>query len=234
MRHHFSAIAFILLTFCGTAFAAEKPCSPLVLTDITIREETNGYSIDATYPVLCHPYANVIIRNWVTDTVFSLKKLEPGHDLSDFPHKYTLNIDYAVWPAGARLASVKLDVTTYTGGAHGNHWPMTWVFDRATGNPLDLGDLFGDPETALPHISNLVRPVLQNALGDMYVPDMLDAGIDPMERNFNRFILTKEGVAFFFAPYQVGPFAAGEQAVTLPYDVIDDLLTPEIRQALDI
>jgi hypothetical protein len=57
---------------------------------------------------------------------------------------------------------------------------------------------------------------------------MLDQGVQPMEDNFKRFILTGEGVAFFFAPYQVAPYAAGEQVVTIPYADLGGLIAPDM------
>ena len=213
--------------------AAAAPCDPLVLTSAAIREETAGFVIDAEYPVLCRAEANPVIRDFISNTVFDLKKLEPDHDLSSFPHKYELTVRYAVWPSpGGRYASVKLDVAVYSGGAHANHWPMTWVFDLTDGRSLTLADLFADPEAALSELAAVCREVLPEALGQMHVPDMLEAGTEPMEGNYDRFILTGEGVAVFFPPYQVAPFAAGEQVVTIPFEYLEALLRPDFREAI--
>ena len=120
----------------------------------------------------------------------------------------------------------------YTGGAHPNNWPVTWIFDMADGHVLDLDDIFISKRDALIELALIVREVLTESLGDMYLLDMLEDGTIPAARNFNDFVLNDEGVVFFFAPYQVAPYAAGQQVVTVPYDWLDELLKPEIKTIL--
>lgn len=222
----------LLITLClllAPSTLRAAPCDPPVLTAITISEETAGFSVDAEYPVLCRAEASRTVRDFVSNTIFDFKKLEPDHDLSRFPHKYEMLSRYAVWPApGGRYVSVKLEIMVYTGGAHPNHWPMTWVFDMADGSEVPFERLFPDSEAALAKVSAVCRDVLPQSLGNMYLPDMLDAGVAPMVDNFKRFVLTGEGVAFFFAPYQVAPYAAGEQVVTIPYAELGGLISPAI------
>ncbi len=230
--------ATLLMTFflllSPAAAMAQSPCSPLVLSSTVIHEETLGFDVDIEYPTLCCPQANQIVRDWVSSLITDFKSLDPDHDLTDFPHKYELYVRYAVWPAHGPLASVKLDISVYTGGAHGNHWPMTWVFDVGSDRCVLIGEVFDNLDAALPEIARLVREPLSRSLGEMYVPDMLEQGIEPKKENFSRFVLTDEGVAFFFAPYQVGPFAAGEQVVTIPYSNLDHLLTPAVKDTLNM
>ncbi|BCS87907.1 DUF3298 and DUF4163 domain-containing protein [Pseudodesulfovibrio sediminis] len=233
MHRMFALLTTLCIVLVAAAPLSAAPCTPLVLSSVTIREETLGFTVDAEYPVLCVPEANRTIRDWVGFCLFDFKKLDPEHDLSDFPHKYSLHMHYAVWPSqGHRFVSVKLSVAVYTGGAHSNHWPKTWVFDRENGHVIELGDVFTDLESGLNTVSRLVRPPLVSALGDMYLEDMLQPGIEPMEDNFRNFIFTEDGMTFFFMPYQVAPFAAGEQIVTIPYENIDNLFNAETRHAL--
>lgn len=235
MHRMFTLLTALCIVLITAAPLTATPCSPLVLSSITIREETPGFNVDVEYPVLCVPKANRTIRDWVGFRLFDFKKLDPEHDLTDFPHKYAMQMRYAVWPAhGHSFVSVKLSVSVYTGGAHANHWPQTWVFDLENGQEIELDGVFTDLETGLNTASRLVRPPLVNALGDMYLEDMLQPGIEPMEENFRNFIFTEDGMTFFFMPYQVGPFAAGEQVVTIPYENIDHLFNDRTRHALGL
>ncbi|EGB14326.1 hypothetical protein DND132_1113 [Pseudodesulfovibrio mercurii] len=226
-------LTVLILLLGASPLRAAPFCDPPVLTAVAIEERTPGFTVDAEYPVLCRAEPSRVIRDFVSNTIFDFKKVDPGHDLSVFPHPYELLTRYAVWPtAEGRFVSVKLHVMAYTGGAHPNNWPMTWVFDMADGGEITLNRLFPDREAALDRVSALCRKVLSASLGGMLVPDMLDAGVRPVEDNFKRFILTGEGVAFFFAPYQVAPYAAGEQVVTIPFDHLGGLIAPNIAAAV--
>lgn len=208
-------------------------CAPIVYDAIQINEETAGYSISIEYPVLCDPDASRTIRDHVTRLLSDFKKDFPGNDLRDYPVKHDMHITYAVWPAAReRLASVKLGVSVFTGGAHPNHWPVTWIFDMADGETLGLDDVFINRKDALIEIAPMVRKVLIASLGDMYAADMLADGTTPVAGNYDDFILNDEGVVFFFAPYQVAPYAAGEQVVTIPYARLAKFMKPEFKAML--
>ncbi|WP_207260425.1 DUF3298 and DUF4163 domain-containing protein [Desulfovibrio sp. Huiquan2017] len=234
--YRISTLLTVLFLLLGAStLRAAPPCASPVLGAIDIRERTAGFKVDAEYPVLCQAEPSRTIRDFVSNTLFGFKKVDPDHDLSVFPHPYELITRYAVWATpGGRFVSVKLHVMVYTGGAHPNNWPMTWVFDMTDGGEISLNRLFPDSEAALARISAICREVLSRSLGDMLVPDMLDQGTQPVEDNFKRFILTDEGVAFFFAPYQTAPYAAGEQVVTIPFDRLGGLVAPDIAAAADV
>jgi len=210
-------------------------CTPIFLDDIQIEEETAGYIIGINYPVLCSADATRTIRDHVTRSLSDFKKDFPEHDLRDYPVKHEMIVEHAIWPAGnGRLASVKLQVMVYTGGAHPNHWPVTWVFDMTDGEALDLDDIFINEQDALIEIAPMVREVLIAKLGQMYLPDMLDDGTTPVVSNYDDFILNDEGIVFYFAPYQVAPYAAGQQMVTIPYGDVKELLTAEIKEIISV
>lgn len=233
MRRTAMATVFVLMLTCASLAQAQMYCTPPVLGDVTIAEETAGFSVDATYPVLCSSPATRMLRDRVTDFLASFKLAFPEHDLSEYPRKYQATTDYSVWTAAnGRLVSVKLDVSVFTGGAHPNHWPETMVFDLTDGSRIGLGDVFINPRAALTELAPTVRNVLAGTLGDMFSPEMLSRGTAPRPDNYGDFILNNQGIAFFFAPYQVAPYAAGEQAVTLPWESVLPLLRQDFLKKI--
>ncbi|QJB55069.1 DUF3298 and DUF4163 domain-containing protein [Pseudodesulfovibrio sp. zrk46] len=232
MRFALSILAVLL--FACPIMAQESPvtyCAPPVLGATQIKEKTAGYSIDVKYPTMCSATATRIIRDRITGDLAAFKMEFPEHDLSEYPRTHEMMTDFNVWSAaGGRIASVQMQVMVYTGGAHPNNWPLTWVFDLANGETLGLSDIFANHEAALDAIAPMVRDVLRASMTDMFVEDMMLGGTEPTEKNYEDCILTNEGVVFFFAPYQVGPYAAGQQVVTIPWDRIVLLLTPELRK----
>ena len=232
MRRGTALLVLFTFMICSPVSAGQplKMCAPAVLSEIHISQETAGYSIDIKYPVLCVPKASRTIRDYVTNSLSAFKMYFPEHDLTAYRHKHQMITEYEVWVAGrGRLASVKLQEMVYTGGAHPNNWPVTWVFDMTDGRVLDLDDIFISKRDALIELAQIVREVLAKTLGDMHVSEMLDSGTGPTVKNYDDFILNEDGVVFFFAPYQVAPYAAGQQVVTIPYARLDELLKPEIK-----
>jgi len=231
MNRTMTLLFTLFMLLVPATIQAAPLCAPPVLTSVSIQENTPGFKVDAEYPVLCQSEASKTIRDYVAASILDFKMTDPEHDRSVFPHQYEMMTRYAVWPTpGGRYVSVKLNVMFYTGGAHPNHWPMTWVFDMTDGSPLTLGKLFPNRVAALDKISGICREVLTKSLGNMYLPEMLNYGIEPVGKNFDKFILTSEGVAFYFAPYQVAPYAAGEQVVTIPYDHLEGYISQDIAK----
>lgn len=228
-----SAALFLLLLLAGTASAGSAFCAPGVLGEVRQVETTRAFRVDAAYPVPCAPKAARQLRDHVARTVREFKETDPEHDLSFFPHPYELIIQYETTAAaGGRLLSVRLHTMAYTGGAHPNNWPDTWVFDLADGRALTLDDLFPAPGGALRILAPYVRAELRAALDQMALDDMLLPGTEPMPDNYARFVLTDQGLTFLFAPYQVAPYAAGEQRVTIPMDRLAPLLRPSLDALL--
>ena len=138
--------------------------------------------------------------------------------------------------------SLSEQVSTYTGGAHGNSTVRSLVWDRTAGRAIDAIELFTSPAA------------LEEALGDSFC-DGLDRerakrrgtpivegsdyqfdqcpGIDEVEvllgssngRTFNRLTL-------YAGPYVAGPYAEGVYEVNLDVDrAILEAVKPEFRAA---
>jgi len=174
-----------------------------------------------------------MLRDHVTGELAGFKLDFPDHDLTEFPHKYEMIVQYKTRTAAhGRLISVKLHTMVYSGGAHPNNWPETWVFDLTDGHRLTLAYVFGNVNEALIAIAPGVRESLRASLGEMVLDDMLLPGTMPTQENFRDFIITDTGLTFFFAPYQVAPYAAGEQAVAVPWEQCRPFLAPSFAALL--
>ena len=91
----------------------------------------------------------------------------------------------------------------YAYAAHGYYWSDYYVFDRASGKRLTLGDFVENTafwETALPY--------LQKASNAEFDAEML---FKPL-----RFSLSEDGFTFYFAPYEIGSYADGAYLITIP------------------
>lgn len=226
-------LALFILLFIATAILpvhalAEPACAPAQLSSITVSETTEQFEINAQYPVLCSPKATRFVRDFVTFAIAEFKSDPPVQDMRGWDVKYQYDISYALTtPKNGRFVSVGFQFYAFTGGAHGNNWPTTWTFDLADGSTVSFEDIFR-PGT-LQALPALVRPALMRQVGDMYVEGMLESGIKPEAHNFSSFLLTEEGVRFLFATYQVAPYVAGQQEVTLSWEALAPYLTDFFR-----
>jgi len=49
--------------------------------------------------------------------------------------------------------------------------------------------------------------------------------------NYQNWVLTPDALVFTFEQYQVAPYAAGPQTVTIPLSDVQDILAPEFAPA---
>lgn len=116
-------------------------------------------------------------------------------------------------------------LVTYQGGAHGGYSQMLLNFSRQDGHLISAAEAFDAARTE--DLLQLIRQQICDdrgcktqeelqeqygllVLGDVYVSD-------------TNFLLLQGGVRFHYDPYDIGPWAAGEVEVTIPYDKLGDI-----------
>jgi hypothetical protein len=127
---------------------------------------------------------------------------------------WELQVDYEVTQYEDWLVSYNFTVYEFTGGAHGNTAFKTFVFDLPGEREIALSDLFD--EAGLTKISEIAQEQLKETLGDMLDEQWLTDGTAPTPENYQNFVFTEDSLVFTFAQYQVAPYAAGPQTVTIP------------------
>lgn len=115
----------------------------------------------------------------------------------------------------------------FSGGAHGNYGTSNFVFDTKTGQEIRLGQIFQRG------YREMLPKLLEQQFRKTYeVPEgqsLQDFGlfvekIEPTEENF---FITRNGIGFTYVPYEIGPYAAGQIEIILPYSMINSLLDPK-------
>ena len=54
--------------------------------------------------------------------------------------------------------------------------------------------------------------------------DWIQRGAGASGENYDSWTITKQGLKIHFDPYQVAPYAAGPQQVTIPYSALKDII----------
>lgn len=190
-----------------------------------ISKQTDKLRIEIQYPVIGQPRVDADISAWAQQLAQSFEN-DYAEEPAEEGMPYELRATYTLSRPSQRAVSITWEVGSFTGGAHGNLDIITKTYDLRDGTPLDIHDLFKDLETALNHMSAYAYKSLSESLGDMRVEDMLRGGTTPDADNFSSLALIPSGIRIYFQPYQVAPWAAGPQAVDVPFE---DLLDAEPR-----
>jgi hypothetical protein len=112
----------------------------------------------------------------------------------------------------------------YLGGAHGAPFVTAQVFSGLTGQTFMFEDLIS--LDALPVIAEEAERQLTTYMAEN---DSTLSGLDPdgwaaNVDNYRNFWPQADGMHFQFASYQVGPYAIGMPAITVPWDSLVDFI----------
>lgn len=136
----------------------------------------------------------------------------------------TVEVSYNISYADNEIVSVWFGNYFYTGGAHPNSYSFTLNFDLKNGKELKLADLFRPNSNYLKIISDYCIKQLQKDLSDGDFDDQIQSGAGAEEKNYDSWSITRKGITVTFDSYQVAPYVAGPQEVTVPYEILKGIL----------
>ena len=114
------------------------------------------------------------------------------------------------------LISLRFDFYQYLGGAHGMAIRQTRNFALMGGKPkeLVLGDLFPKGTNYRALVEQKIFAQLRRNPNAAWVQDKSVKKLE--NEQFNNFSISQNAVTWHFAPYEMGPYAAGEFEVKIP------------------
>ena len=194
------------------------------ITRNEIAEEDNQRIIAISYPSIGVKEIDDDIKSFVDEQVKTFKEIEyvsfGGGDV-----KYYLYIEYFSTMLNKDIISFKFNRSDYTGGAHGNQDVISFTYNIKEKKKIELSNFFNS-ESYLQKISDLsIEDLLKDPFAEeSWIKEGAGANID----NYNRFIVTENAFIFYFPPYQVAPYAAGETQVIILFNNLKDILNPLI------
>ena len=136
------------------------------------------------------------------------------------------NISRDVARADETAFTVVNYVDSYYGGAHGMYGVYANNIDTETGAELSLTDVVTDIDS--------LKPLIIEALEYKYDTDMMDDLDTALAYYFEdeqwdslEWILGYNGVAFYFGPYIIGPYAAGDFCVEILFENVPEIFNPK-------
>lgn len=141
------------------------------------------------------------------------------------------DINYSEYRAGPmrHLVSFVLSEDRYfIGTAHPTgvrYFSVT--YDITNQRRVKLYHLFKGGSNYLEKFLEYSTESLKFQLGEDAEAIFLPDGVAPKWYNFKNFALKEGGITFFFSSYQVAPYYAGPQEVTIPYSELKEYINPQ-------
>jgi hypothetical protein len=201
--------------------------------------------IDALYPQLNGSSDarvvkfNSLVKGLVFKKIGEFKKglaaiaAEEEQPPSDSDMRSDLSVSYSVALANDDLVSLGFSIGGYSrGAAHPNSYTEAINYDLKNGKPLKLADLFQPAAAYLKVIStycidDLKKQAKAQGAGAAPTENWIQTGAAPKPANYRSWTITRKGLGITFDAYQVGPYAAGPQYVTIPFAALKEIINVE-------
>ena len=226
------AATFVAPALCSTAFAQKSDASvdswKGVATLKTLSKKDVIHDLSASYPIFSGhravaQVAGLKLKRHAIEGYNEFEKETRGPD-SNWKNdrvEYEYDVEPTLVLNRPRFISVIVLEWEYTGGAHGFGGHNCYNFGIPAGatrpRQLKLADFFTDGVAASKCVNDLLMAKLRATKGTeqeaSFVLDGSVKWIDKVSRE--NFVAEKDGLHWFFAPYEMGPYAAGEFEVKL-------------------
>lgn len=144
---------------------------------------------------------------------------ESSEDMGeDFYYDYTYEVGYGITLLNDQYLSIWADGYEYAGGAHGMPFRTTLIFDLETGEQVKGKGLFEVSEEQFREIKlEAYRELIAQSEEGIYWENALSIVEESADFD-SGYYLTKNGVTFYYHPYELAPYAAGYVEATVPYE----------------
>lgn len=193
--------------------------------------ETPVYTITADIPTIIGvDDPRVKAFNDLTYGIFQLFTGEFRDAMTEMPATpittgSSLDMRYTLVSPPGEIISIKYLVTGYSdGAAQPFHNVRTFSFNIETGQSLSITQLFLPDANYLQAFSDYCKAKLSTRNIGF---EAFAFGADPLDENYKNWNITADGLLITFDEYQVAPYAAGPQEVTIPYSVLKDIIAPQ-------
>lgn len=206
-----------------------------------IQEEDSQqrYSIDIQYPVFHglndanqQDEVNLGIKTLMDKEVQTFKKEVLANTIpEEFENAQNLlKGTYDISQTDDSRISVQFKVMdAQIGAAHPNNYNLVYNYDIKEKKTLQLKDVFQPNTNYLTRLSDLAKEdLLVQQKEDPNASDFVNTGASAKAANFSLFLFTSDSFILLFNPATVAPDYVGTMKVTIPFEKITNILSPQI------
>lgn len=210
---------------------------PAITESFTADDGTELFSYTAQQMQLIHPDEDLADR--VTLDFFNridavqeeaqsvLAYARANYDASETWYPYFYQIIYSPTRIDHGVLSLFGTQNSYSGAQHGSLSCVAANYDLNTGDVLTLGSIMHMDATTDDFIVLLISK-LDAMAEDLGLFEGFEEGVYSRlsgdENLYEDFFFTNTGLSFFFAPYEIAPYASGVITVEIPYEELPGLI----------
>lgn len=173
----------------------------------------------ATVPIEAEDLLKKIETSFFDDYLAGMKEMDADtmtfSEDNTYSYSYSQDMDMAVIWNDTKLLSVTYFVYSFTGGAHGNYGSGLISYDLANRKTIGLEDVFK------PGFEDKLNAALDKAVRAYFKlgpnAPLSDALFEDEIAYNDNYCLTGKGILFNYVPYEIGPYAAGEIRLFVPF-----------------
>jgi hypothetical protein len=183
----------------------------------------NSYADSASLAV--HPDAKETLKG--AYEVFSNNYRQFKKDFPEAPGCWEIEVTGDTVMTTPRLLFYQFDHYSFTGGAHPNSFRSFHVFDLTTGKETDVHTFVSDSVTLLKKVEQAFRREEKLEA----TTDLEEAGYFLADHRFfipANYIFTREGLLFYYNPYEIAAYARGPISFTIPYSELIGIIKKEM------
>lgn len=189
-------------------------------------EEYVGESIDQIVDLYKETYITEYREDLEPMYLEDLKNRENREMIQSW-YSYYRKLDSSIDFYEKDLLVYRVDLYEYTGGAHGIYHSGFMNINLQTMTPLAMDDIFvGDYTEPLTEL--LWQQLMQdNDVSSREELEDMGFGLTGDLMPVNEFILSKDGITFYYNVYEFAPYVMGPVEIKLPYSKISHMLSDE-------
>lgn len=142
------------------------------------------------------------VYEYSKEEIERFESMKSDIETASFP--WSLDLDYKTYESQTIISYI-VQGYEYTGGAHGNAFLKSFNYDKKTGKQIDVLDIVSSEDSL-----NVFA-----ALADKELVVEYPEGSSGTPENWSVWFAHDDGVTFIFAPYQIAPYAVGQQEFTI-------------------
>lgn len=186
-------------------------------------DRINDYADSAS--IAAHPASDKSIKN--AYDVFASNYTKFKTQFPDAPGCWEVDLKGDTIMFSAKIIQYQMDHYAFTGGAHPNSFRTYYVFDTQTGNELKSSSFLADSVALLKKVEKSFRTL--EKLGD--TTNLENAGYFLTNHKFflpANYAFTREGIYFYYNPYEIAAYARGPITFTIPYKELEGIVKKEL------